>query len=75
MPSSLNFQVARTSSDFEAREVLEDAKKVSNEAQAKNISDRIGKICLKVGRKWLMLKMRFYHNINQGNTRSEKSCR
>lgn len=38
------------SSDFEAREVLEDAKKVSNEAQAKNSSDRIGKICLKVGK-------------------------
>uniref|UniRef100_A0A7N2LMJ7 At1g61320/AtMIF1 LRR domain-containing protein n=1 Tax=Quercus lobata TaxID=97700 RepID=A0A7N2LMJ7_QUELO len=50
MPSSLNFQVARMSSDFEAREVLEDAKKVSNEAQAKNSSDRIGKISLKVGK-------------------------
>lgn len=50
MPFSLNFQVARMSSDFEAREVLEDAKKVSNEAQAKNSSDRIGKICLKVGK-------------------------
>ena len=50
MPSSLNFQVARMSSNFEAREVLEDAKKVSNEAQAKNSSDRIGKISLKVGK-------------------------
>ena len=44
MPSSLNFQVARMSSNFEAREVLEDAKKVSNEAQAKNSSDAIGKM-------------------------------